>query len=387
MTKKMMFNYILKPVKDCAFPITESGKKNIAWFWLTDSCYYIQLGDVRLFEHSQEQQAVSSCEYPYVEYPYIRQLEDLFDILTQLSSGITENAFRLISTKGKCEWLRREVKQWYELLGDDITEEQDDLYCDLLQFLNYGCLDSGYLRFKSGVFFYHIGEKMIIRYDFKDRDEDGLNVWSATAGEFEMTWTEFVKEIENLLHSFFSDMDKQVEDAICNFMNDDYYKSHCVRDIKTGRKVNSIDYLRIEHGERRDYFYNILENVKKGIYQPDMDFDKAISRIEFVHRELLSKILDKPRICVDFNEMIGDNMILLSKEDTKTDSSGNIVSFSEGMPIGIYSDDNLDENDQIDCIIADGIAVRTPPEWKCYSHVKWCCKVIGKYSYMSDDGI
>jgi len=81
--------------------------------------------------------------------------------------------------------------------------------------------------------------------------------------------------------------------------------------------------------------------------------------------------MDKARIYVDFNEMVTNNMVLLSKEDTKADSDGNMIEFSEGMPIGIYSDD-LDEFDRQDNLIADGISVRNPNR---DSIAKWCCQI------------
>lgn len=381
-----LFNYILKPVEKCRFPISEDGDKNIAWFWLTDSYYYMKLDDVKLFENSKEWRKIYPAESPYDEYPYIRQLEDLFDILPQIAAGITETAYRYINTIGNWEWLMREVEQWYEVLGDNATGEQDALYEDLIRFLHHGYLDTGYLRFKSMLFFHHVGDRIIISYDFIDKDENGIPVWSAKRGRSEMTWIEFLNEIEDLLNRFFTDMDKQVEDAINSLMHHDYYKKLNVKDFRTGLKTNAVSSLRKEHVQRKAYFYDILNKVKNGGFQPYLDSEKIVKQIEFVRKELLSKILDKPRIQVDYNEMIEDDLILLSRDDTKIDSAGNKISFYKGMPIGIYSDDNIDENDHIDCIIADGIAIKMPSEWqKSCNHVKWCCRITGKIRFMSDE--
>lgn len=364
-----LFNYQLKPVEKCRFPISENGHKNIAWFWLTDCNYYVQLGDVKLFESSKEWLEKYPADSPYDEYPYIRQLEDLFDILPQIAAGVTESAYRFIYTIGSWEWLLREVKQWYECLGDTTTEQQDSLYYDLTHFLYHGYLDTGYLRFKSMLFFHHVEDRMIICYDFTDKDENDIPPWSAKRGKFELTWQEFLIEIEDMLNRFFADMDKQVEDAINGLMNDDYY-----------RELNTISHLKKEHLERKEYFYTILNNVKKENYKQVINFDKIVKQIEFVRKELLCRILDKPRILVDFNELIEEDLILLSQKDTKTDSAGNEIAFREGMPVGIYSDDNIDENNHIDCIIADGIAIKTPFEWqKAYPLVKWCCRFFQPY--------
>ncbi|MDR2547054.1 MAG: hypothetical protein LBC96_06010 [Lachnospiraceae bacterium] len=87
--------------------------------------------------------------------------------------------------------------------------------------------------------------------------------------------------------------------------------------------------------------------------------------------------MDKPRIYVDFNEMVNNSIVLLSKDDSKIDSTGNIIKFYEGMPVSIYSDDQ--ENGEIDNLIADGIAIKYDlSKYKCWNHVKWCCQIDEK---------
>lgn len=85
--------------------------------------------------------------------------------------------------------------------------------------------------------------------------------------------------------------------------------------------------------------------------------------------------VDKARIYVDFNEMVDYNTVLLSKDDTKMDSEGNVITFYEGMPVSIYMDD-VDGNGEVDNLVAEGIAVKQDlsnyPSWQ---HVKWCCRM------------
>ena len=81
------------------------------------------------------------------------------------------------------------------------------------------------------------------------------------------------------------------------------------------------------------------------------------------------------RIYVDLNERVYENVFLLSKDDTKVDSKGNIITFYENMPIRIWSDDGDDEGNEDD-LLADAVAIKVDlnnyPYW---SHVKWCCKI------------
>lgn len=83
--------------------------------------------------------------------------------------------------------------------------------------------------------------------------------------------------------------------------------------------------------------------------------------------------MNKPRIYVDFNEMLEHNLVLLSKDDSKVDSAGNMITFYEGLPISIYSDD-IGNDGEMDNLVADGIVeLNINKGWSAY--VKWCCRI------------
>lgn len=96
--------------------------------------------------------------------------------------------------------------------------------------------------------------------------------------------------------------------------------------------------------------------------------------------------LDKPRLLVDFNELLANNLILLSREDTASDSAGRPVQLSLNLPVGIYSDDNLDHENKVNPIIADGVAVLN--DTGLFPHVKWCCRINADgIRYLTDERI
>lgn len=85
--------------------------------------------------------------------------------------------------------------------------------------------------------------------------------------------------------------------------------------------------------------------------------------------------MDKARIYVDFNELLDRNTVVLSKDDSKMDSEGNIITFYEGMPVSIYSDD-ISDNGEEDNLIADGVVVkRDLSNYPYWQNVKWCCSI------------
>ena len=85
----------------------------------------------------------------------------------------------------------------------------------------------------------------------------------------------------------------------------------------------------------------------------------------------------EPRIYVDFNEMVSDDVVLLSKTDSKMDSSGHMVTFIEGQAVAVYMDD-LDENGNPDPLLADGVAMRNRITAGWGAIARWVLKIDGR---------
>ncbi|WP_455151176.1 hypothetical protein [Capnocytophaga sp.] len=91
----------------------------------------------------------------------------------------------------------------------------------------------------------------------------------------------------------------------------------------------------------------------------------------------------KPKIEVNFNEIIDDFKILLSQSDMIIDSEGNEILLKEGLEIDIFEPD-YDEQNNRDDIVASGFVTEciNPP----YKQVKWCCKIDKKgIKHISDE--
>lgn len=86
-------------------------------------------------------------------------------------------------------------------------------------------------------------------------------------------------------------------------------------------------------------------------------------------------IVSTPRLYVDFNEMFAKDLVLLSKDDTKINTHGNVIHLSEGLRVAIYSDD-ADADGKPDNLIAEGIVERNTTGWR--PTIKWCCRIDTK---------
>lgn len=262
----MLFNFELKPPLKCAgLESEEMREKYVCWFYLTDSEYFIELGEVKLFQSSSQWIKKYQDEWPtgieFVDYQYSRQLEDLFDILPTIACPIPSSLYTLVETDEKREILYDKIVDLWEAERTDgepwneVDEKYDNIARNLIY---YGRLDSGYLRFKTECQFFNVDGMVIIQYNFIDEDEGGCPVWSAGKGSYTLTYKEFVYEIEDLLNRFFIAMDSQIEIAMQLF-ND--------RSLKESNLIS-------EHTRRKDYFYGILNKIKNNVYENQIDWQR-----------------------------------------------------------------------------------------------------------------
>lgn len=82
---------------------------------------------------------------------------------------------------------------------------------------------------------------------------------------------------------------------------------------------------------------------------------------------------DRPRIHVDFNEMVSHDLVLLSREDSREDSSGSRVTLSPGLRVYLYDDDHDEHGEPIHLLATGTVEINTHDDWS--RHVKWCCRI------------
>ena len=278
-----IINYKLKRVKDCEM-YNEAGKINACWFYLTDSNYYLQLDDVKLFEYKTKISKEYNLKSPYVDYYLSRLLEDIFEILQDIAYPMPYDLYKLMDTEEKYSNLDNKLKDWYyetenanqkfsdffehhiehDISKPDPKKESD---FELLgnKYLWLGEMCTSYLDPGFNCKFLHVENDLFIHYNCLVFDE---NCWTAKKGIFTIPFEEFIIEIELLLNNFFSDMDKQVFEAI-NFLKDDEYSyTNFPPDYikkypeKAPVKIGA-EYLIEENENRKKDFFNILKEVRE----------------------------------------------------------------------------------------------------------------------------
>lgn len=105
--------------------------------------------------------------------------------------------------------------------------------------------------------------------------------------------------------------------------------------------------------------------------------------IDRLHRDGLEACvdwprLDRPRLTVDFNEMVQQDVFLLAREDRRLDSSGAVIQFHPGLRVFVYVEDS-DDHGRPGYLIATGLVERHEGTFK--PRVRWrvCVDEWGRF--------
>lgn len=82
--------------------------------------------------------------------------------------------------------------------------------------------------------------------------------------------------------------------------------------------------------------------------------------------------MDKPRIKVDFNELMEKDLVLLSKTNEVKDSAGQKITLQVGKQIAIYEYNHYESGEK-EYLLAEGIAVLNEVQESPIA--KWCCRI------------
>lgn len=285
-----IFNVQLKPFEECMFPREKNGSQRVSWFWLTDSYYYLKFGEEKLFQLMPQQVQKNSLDSSYLDYYFIRFLEDFFEILPYITNPIPRKVFRYVNTADKWTLLERKVSEWYDSIGNT-TLEQEEVYVSIAQRLLYGGhLGSGFVNHNAACRFYRVADKILVKWDFREKDKDGIKIWTAGKGEHEMDYFVFLDEVEAMLVNFFEQMDRQVQTAAAFFQKKKGGGSYQLYDtLRINNKIKGLDkspveYLLEEHKQKKCDFFECLTKVKQNqctlVYETNWDWlEQSVRKI------------------------------------------------------------------------------------------------------------
>ena len=230
----MLFNFHLRPVEDVS-PFGYENQLSLHWYGLTDGWYWLRVGHEELFRYHDAsiekwQAAGETWDHPYVDYHVVRLWEDIQDILPSVLEPIPEAVLR------RCD----PGQQGWQLLARDeaCLEQHDDWDSSITPttWLGDRQLDAGYLMHPPRIRFWTDGTTLHITWDNRDRQEEGMPIWSTQQGEFSMPLAQFIDEVRTFDERLITAMAERVQSA----------KSHWPL---PGVEID-LDYLEIEHCDR-----------------------------------------------------------------------------------------------------------------------------------------
>lgn len=238
-----MINFKLTEL-DKITPWGEEPELSLHWFGLSHGDLWLSLGNETIYEYSKEAMDYwGNKSTPYNDYQLSRFIEDFTGLFDKIRETIPEELYDLTRDLKKFQY---DAKKWLDIYDTDEDNYSDfyfNEYDKLISWTYQRSFDSAHLIGGPYLTFFRRNDKVRIVWETEHILENGISLWTAKDGSFEMDYSDFVDKIKVFGKSFFSAMDKQVELAVAKEWGN----------IK-------IDKQRLvkEHKERKDEFFSTL---------------------------------------------------------------------------------------------------------------------------------
>jgi len=270
-----VINFKLRELDEIS-PWGQAPELSLHWFALTDGDLWLTFGNETIYEYSKEVMDYWGDYWgdkptQYNDYQLSRFIEDFTGLFDKIRESIPQEFYEL--TKD-LKIFQSNAKKWLDIYDTDEDEYSDfyfEEYDNLISWTNERSFDSAHLIGGPYLYFFRLKDKVRIVWETEYNLDNGISLWTAKDGSFEMDYSDFVKKIEIFGQSFFSAMDKQVELAVAKEWGN----------IK-------IDKQRLveEHKERKDEFFSTLRQldqeptVKTNWTEVEQLFKKMINEIK-----------------------------------------------------------------------------------------------------------
>lgn len=206
------------------------------WFGLSDGCYHLELGDVRLLEYRQEP------GWPrYVEYQLARLHEDLLEMLPHVLQPIPAGVVALLP-EGSLGAASRTISAKYA----DTKNRGDDLD-SAMEAIRVRALDSLYLQPGFGVWMWSFGTTVVVEWDNRDRIVEGRPAWTASVGRHELDRSSFLSELQSFDQRLMAAMDERIQ-----AIGREWHRPDVKLDIPN---------LRVDHADRATWLSSALKGL------------------------------------------------------------------------------------------------------------------------------
>lgn len=208
-----MINFKLRKLDEIA-PWGQEPELSLHWFGLTDGDLWLTFGNETIYEYSKHAIEHWGKETPYNDYYLSRFIEDFSEIFKNIRETIPENLYSLTNDLKK---FQLNTQKWLEIKDIDENNLNDfylEEYDKLISWTYQRAFNSSHLIGGPCLYFFRRYNRIRIVWDSEFTLDNGVSIWTAKDGSFDMDYTDFIQKIKEFGQSFFAAMDNQVEFAL-----------------------------------------------------------------------------------------------------------------------------------------------------------------------------
>lgn len=214
----MLFNFNLLPLNQIApwgYP-DKPDDQHLHWFGLTEGEYWLDVGDSKLFEYSEQLQALEDRNR-YCPYYVVRFHEDLLEMAPHILEPVPPSLVPYISGEHGRAW-QATAAAWLEASNEENETACSDWYDKAVLWIGARQLDCGYLREPPNIYFWSDEITVHIEWDNSQRIIDGQPVWSATRGSYHLSRDAFLQEVRSFHDRLMQQMSERLEQVIAGML-------------------------------------------------------------------------------------------------------------------------------------------------------------------------
>ena len=197
---------------DKIVPTGQAPDLYLSWFWLTDGDLWLTFGDHTIYEYSEEAMAYFEDKpTPYSDYYIVRFLEDFTGVFEKASISIP---YKFYSLTENLKQFKDDAQKWLDINDTDENEHSDfyfDEFDKLISWTYERLFDSAHLIGGPHLSFFRHNDKLRIVWETEHTLENGISLWTAKDGSYEMDFSDFVIQVKTFGDTFFKAMDKRIE--------------------------------------------------------------------------------------------------------------------------------------------------------------------------------
>jgi hypothetical protein len=215
----MLFNFTLAPLAEVS-PWGEPGDHHLHWFGLTYGLYWMEVGQDRLFEYSEQARAALDL-IRYVDYYVVRLYEDILEMFPFVLEPVPASLIPYLSGETGQKW-DATFTSWWESLDDDPNPKQYSRVVDLcIELTSNRFLDAGYLRQAPQIGMWSDESLVYIEWDNRERLFEGVPAWSARYGTYALPREQFISEVKSFHSRLMEQMAQRIDEVIAGALPPD----------------------------------------------------------------------------------------------------------------------------------------------------------------------